>query len=98
MGWTIWDLNCGGRKRVFFVQNIEIGFGSHLTSFSLGTGFFLGVKEPGLEVNDSLPSSAEVKNEGSYTLHEKNCLQTTVYHPKIFVLWNLMLCGLVDRY
>jgi len=75
MGWTIWDLNCGGRERVFSCpKHLDWLWVPPNLLFSGYRLSFLGVKEPGHEVNDALPSSAEVKNEGSYTLYEKNCL------------------------
>ena len=47
---------------------------AHLVSCSVGTGgFFLGVKLPGREVNNSPPPSAEVKNEWSYISTQPAC-------------------------
>jgi hypothetical protein len=51
------------------VQNTEMfGPGTHPAPYPVGTGgSFLGVKQSGREANHSPPSSAEVKNECSYT-------------------------------
>jgi hypothetical protein len=55
--------------RDFFLQNVQTGSGAHPVHYSIGTGSPppWGVKWPGGEVNHSSPSSAEVKNEWSYT-------------------------------
>jgi len=46
----------------------ETGSGAHPASYPMGTGVFIpGIKRPGREDDHSPPSSAEVKNEGSYT-------------------------------
>jgi hypothetical protein len=51
------------RTRYFPVlQNVQAGSGTHPASYSVGTGFFRGVKRPGSDVDRSPPSSAEVKN------------------------------------
>jgi hypothetical protein len=48
--------------------HIQNGSGAHPASYPMGTkGFSLGVKRPGREADHSPPSSAEVKNDWSYT-------------------------------
>jgi hypothetical protein len=51
------------------LQNAQTGSGGHSASYSMGTGKFLpGVKRQGpTDIDYSLPSSAAVKNEWSYT-------------------------------
>jgi hypothetical protein len=53
-----WEVHC----------RIQTGSESHPASYTMGTEvLFRGVKRPGLEADHSSPSSAEVKNEWSYT-------------------------------
>ena len=40
---------------------VQTGRGAHPTSYTMGTGSFLGVKEPGRDVDHPPPSSPEVK-------------------------------------
>jgi hypothetical protein len=53
----------------FSQHRVQNGSVVHPASCPIGTGglFPLGVKLPGREIDHSLPSSAEVKNEWSYT-------------------------------
>ena len=44
----------------FFVS-VQTGPGAHPASYTMGTGSFPGVKQPGRGVNHPPPSSAEVK-------------------------------------
>jgi hypothetical protein len=54
-----------GNLSVF--QNIQASSGAHTASYSMGTGV-PSVKKPAVALScDSLPSSAELKNEWSYT-------------------------------
>jgi hypothetical protein len=49
-------------SRIFTCPIIQIGFGVHPTSYTMGTGgSFPEVKGPGREVDHSPPTSAEVK-------------------------------------
>jgi hypothetical protein len=48
-------------KRFFYSLQFRTCFGTHTASYSMGTG----VKQPGREVDHSLPSSAEIKNGGA---------------------------------
>jgi hypothetical protein len=49
-------------------HHVQNGSGAHTASYLMGTrGSFSGVKRPGREADYSPPSSAEVKNEWSYT-------------------------------
>jgi hypothetical protein len=50
-------------------QHVKIGPGAHPASYSTGIGLFLGN-----EADDSLPSSAEVKYEWSYTSTPPICV------------------------
>jgi hypothetical protein len=68
-GWTFnaSDPGRGGSFSLFL--NVKTSSGAHAASYSGGTGYrnsFLGVKWPGREADHSC-SSAEVKNEWSYT-------------------------------
>jgi hypothetical protein len=50
------------------LQNVQTVSGAHRVSYSMSTGVLSpGAKRPGREVNHSPPSSAEVKNEWSYS-------------------------------
>jgi hypothetical protein len=44
-----------------FSAPAQTRLGAHLTSYTMGTGSFLGVKRPGHGVEQPLPSSVEVK-------------------------------------
>jgi len=63
MGWIIWNLYSGKAGDFSFLQNVQTGSGAHSDAYSMATaGCFLGVKLPGREVDNSPPSSADVKN------------------------------------
>jgi len=47
--------------RAKFFASIQTGYEAHPTSYTMGTGSFLGVKRPGRGVDHRLSSSAEVK-------------------------------------
>jgi hypothetical protein len=54
---------------LLLLHSFHIGSGAYPTSYPLGTGGFPpGLKRPGLEVDNSLPSSAEVENCGAISL------------------------------
>ena len=53
---------------------MQTSFGVHPTSYSVGTGFFPGVKQPGHKINHSLPSSTKVKNMYSHTSTPPVCV------------------------
>jgi len=55
------------REKNSLLQNDQTDTGAQLTTYSVGTGFFLVVKRPDREVRHSLPPSVEVKDEWSYT-------------------------------
>jgi hypothetical protein len=67
--WAAWPGVCipAGARDFSLLQNAENGCGAHPSFYSMGTGFFPGLKRPGSEVDQSPPYSAEVKNEWSYT-------------------------------
>ena len=44
-----------------FSAPVQNGPGAHPTSYTMGTGSFLGIKRPGLGVDHPPPSGAEVK-------------------------------------
>jgi len=46
---------------VRFSTPVQVNPGAHIASYTVGTSSFLGVKQLGLGVNHSSPSSAEVK-------------------------------------
>jgi len=73
MGQAVQDMN-PRRTRFFSSPNIQTSFGAHPTSYSVGTSFFLGVKQQEHKVNHSLPSSAKVKNVYSHTSTPPMCL------------------------
>ena len=56
-------------------QKVQTGSGAH-TAFCYGVlgDLSLGVKRPGLEVDHSSPSTAEVMNEWRYTSNHPTCL------------------------
>jgi hypothetical protein len=50
-------------KRFALLQSVQTGTGAHTVSYEMGTGTLSPViKRPGSEADNSLPSSAEVKN------------------------------------
>jgi hypothetical protein len=62
------DLISDRGKTLFLLQNDQTGSGAHQASGSTCSGAFPpDVKRPGREADHSPPSSAEVKNEWSYT-------------------------------
>jgi hypothetical protein len=50
-----------------FFAHVQTGSGAHQPSCTIGTGSFLGVKQPGRGANHPPTPSAEVENELSYT-------------------------------
>jgi hypothetical protein len=71
MDWTIGVLGFDSRRGAwnFSLHHcVQNGSGAHPASYPMDTGgSFPGVKRPGREADHSPPSSAEVKNEWSYT-------------------------------
>jgi hypothetical protein len=57
-----------GEKFIFFFQIVKTDSGTRLTSNSIGTGFFPGLKRSGSEADRLSPSRSEVKNEWSIPL------------------------------
>jgi hypothetical protein len=53
--------------RGFFSKNVQTGSVAHPVSYSIGTGLFRGVKQPGHEVDHSPQSSVKVKSKWRYT-------------------------------
>jgi hypothetical protein len=54
-----------GARVVSFLHSLQTDSEDHLASYKIGTcGFFLEVKRPEREANQSPPSSAEIKNVG----------------------------------
>jgi len=53
MGWTFQGSNPGGKAR--FSAPVQTGPGAQPASFAMGTGSFLGVKQPGLGVDHPPP-------------------------------------------
>jgi DNA-binding sugar fermentation-stimulating protein len=49
--------------RARFFAHVQIDPGTHLASYTMGTGSFPGVKRPGRGADYPPPSSAEVENE-----------------------------------
>jgi hypothetical protein len=57
-----------GAENFSLHHRVQRGSGAHPASYPMGTGTLsLGVKRPRREADHSPPSSAEVKNEWSYT-------------------------------
>jgi len=54
MGWKDWGSNPGGVEIFCTIP------GAHPSSYTMGTGSFLGVKQPGRGVDHPPPSSAKV--------------------------------------
>jgi len=50
-----------------FSAFVQIGSGAHPASYTMGTGSYLGVKQPGRGLDHPPPFSAEVKKEYNYT-------------------------------
>jgi hypothetical protein len=46
-----------------FFAHVQTGPGAHPASCTMGTGYFPGLKRPGIGANHPLPPSAEVENE-----------------------------------
>jgi hypothetical protein len=70
-----------GKRLFFFLHSFHISSGAYPTSYPLGTGAFpRGLKRPGLEVDNSLPSTAEVEKCGaiSLLLHTSSRRSTTL--------------------
>jgi hypothetical protein len=58
------------------LQTVQTGYETHFPSFSVCTGFISpGLKRPGREVNRLPLTSAEMKNEWSYTTIPPICLR-----------------------
>jgi len=70
MDCTVRDSNPSRGKRFSLFQIIRTGSGAHLASSSMSNGILW----PRCEVDQSLPSSAKVKNEWSYTSTPPTCL------------------------
>jgi hypothetical protein len=64
--WTT-DVRSAAKSIDFCVlHSVQTGYGAHPTYYTKGIGgSFLGVKRPGRETLDSLPSSAEVRYGGA---------------------------------
>ena len=64
------------RQEIFhFSKTVQTRSGAHPAFYSVATGALSpGVKRPGRKVDYSPPSSAEVKNEWSYTSAPSICL------------------------
>jgi hypothetical protein len=70
MGWTTEGLEFESQQgqEVSLLQIVQIGSEVHPTSYSMGTGALSpGGKRPGCEVDQSAPTSAEVKKMWIYT-------------------------------
>ena len=68
--WTIRYSNPGRGNRFSVLQDVQTGSGADPASYLMGIGrfFFPGVKRPGGgEVDHLSPTSADIKNEWSYT-------------------------------
>jgi hypothetical protein len=63
-----------GARSVSVLQNARAVSGAYPASLQRISGFFIGIKQLGHEVNLSLPSSVEVKHETDYTLTPPICL------------------------
>ena len=60
MGWAVRGSNPGGGG-LRFSAPVKTGPGAHPASCTIGTGSFLGLKQPGCGVDHPPPSSAKVK-------------------------------------
>ena len=58
-GWTVRGSNPGGRRD--FPHPFRPALGPHPASYTMGTGSFQGVKQPGDDVDHPSLSSAEVE-------------------------------------
>jgi hypothetical protein len=65
-GWSVFRVPAGSGNFSLH-RRVQTGSGAHPASYSVGTtSYFPGVKRPGRKAENSLPSSAEVKNVWSY--------------------------------
>jgi hypothetical protein len=84
MVWMTRVLFPAGAMRGFFSLHhcIQTSSGDHQASYPWGMGWLFppGVKQPGHEVDHSLPSSTKVKNAYS-------CTSTSLY---VFMVWYLV--------
>jgi hypothetical protein len=53
--------------RARFFAHVQTGHEAHPASYTMGTGSFPGVRQPGNGADHPLPSSAEVTREQGYT-------------------------------
>jgi len=70
IGWMVWGSSPSGGERWLLLQKHRAAQGAHSPTYSTGTGIISGwwvAKRPGRDVDLSPPSSAEAKNERSYT-------------------------------
>jgi hypothetical protein len=68
MAQSVWQLATGWRRsrdRILvgarFSAPVQTGPGAYPASYTMGTGSFTGIKQPGCGVEHALPSSAKVK-------------------------------------
>ena len=61
MGRIVWGSIPNGWGGVIFFTPLQTGPGAHPASYTMDTGSFLGVKQPGHGVDHIPPSSTDVK-------------------------------------
>jgi hypothetical protein len=76
----------GGAGDYLFSRTVQSGYGTHTYCYSMGTGFFPGVKRQRHAVDSSPPSIAEVKNVFKYATLPHGLLwraqeQLYLFHP-----------------
>jgi hypothetical protein len=77
-GWTTGVRLPAGAGDFSLNYCVQTGSDAHPASYPMGTGVFSpGIKRPGHEADHSPPSSAEIKNEWSYSSA----------HPYVFMVW-----------
>jgi len=80
------------------LQNVQTGSGAHPASCSLGTGVLSwGLKWLGHYINHRPPSSANLKNEWSYTSSPFMCLNC-MDSENFYIFLHLVTVICVDNY
>jgi len=63
------SLGIKSRGRARFSAPVQTGPGAHPTSYTMGTGSFLGVKQPGCGIDRPPPFTAKVKERVEVSLY-----------------------------
>jgi hypothetical protein len=88
MGWTVRGSNPSGGARFF--APVQTSPGAHPGSYTMGTGSFPGVKQPGCGIDHPPPSRAEIKERveldlrawafmACYRVQQRMCVTFNMY-------------------